>query len=98
MLPDWLKTKLLAISSQDMSFIVFSLIITVITFGFVMLLILFNHAFRDKEGNVPIKISKIWVVLFSCPIVNLFILVVSIGILVHILVSHGSDWIKGKFE
>ena len=96
-LPDWLKTKLLAISSQPMTFISFSLFITAITFGIVMTIMFFNYAFKDKEGNVPIHINKILVVLFSVPFVNIFTLCLSIFALIFIIFINGLDWIKERF-
>ena len=96
-LPDWLKTKLLAISSQPMTFISFSLFITAITFGIVITIMFFNYAFKDKEGNVPIHINKILVVLFSVPFVNIFTLCLSIFALIFIIFINGLDWIKEKF-
>ena len=48
MLPDWLKNKLLAISGQDMTFIVFSLLITAITFGITLLIMFLNCGLKDS--------------------------------------------------
>ena len=98
MLPDCVKKYLLAIASTKMTFIFYSLIITAITFGIVMLLIMFNHAFRDDEGKVPIKINKMWVLLFAIPFVNIFVLIGSIIIFVHIIINHGHVWIKEKSD
>lgn len=95
-LPDWLKTKILSIAGSDMSFIGFSLLIMVAAVGITMLLMLFNHAFKDKDGNKPIKINEMWVLLFSIPFVNIFVLIGSIIIFVHIIINHGRVWIKEK--
>lgn len=81
-----------------MSLIVFSLLITAITVGITMLLILFNFGLKDKEGKFPIKINKVWVILFATPIINIFVFLGSIIVCIHILVAHGSDWIKGRID
>ncbi len=97
-LPDWLKTKLLAISSQPMTFTSFSLFITAITFGIVMTIMFFNYAFKDKEGGVlPIHINKLLVILFSVPFVNIFTLCAAVFALIFIIFINGLDWIKEKF-
>ena len=94
-LPDWLKTKILSIASNDMSFIVFSLLITAAAVGITMLLMLFNHAFKDDE-KMPIKINKFWVLLFATPIVNIFVFIGSVIICIHMIVNHGFKWYKGE--
>ena len=96
-LPEWLKIKLLAISNQPMTFTSFSLFITAITFGVVMTIMFFNYAFKDKEGNVPIHINKILVILFSVPFVNIFTLCLSIFTLIFYMYIKGLDLIKEKF-
>ncbi len=97
-LPEWLKIKLLAISSQPMTFTSFSLFITAITFGVVMTIMFFNYAFKDKEGSVlPIHINKILVILFLVPFVNMFTLCLSIFTLIFYMYIKGLDLIKEKF-
>ncbi len=97
-LPDWLKTKLLAISSQPMTFTSFSIFITAIAFGVVMTIMFFNYAFKDKESGVlPIHINKLLVILFSVPFVNIFTLCLSSFTLIFYMYIKGLDWIKEKF-
>ena len=97
MLPDWLKIKLLAISSQPMTLTNFSLFITAATFGIVMIIIFFNYAFKERKGIAPIHINKILVILFSIPFVNIFTLCCSIFTLIFIIFINGLNWIKEKF-
>ena len=81
-----------------MTFIVFSLLITAATIGIVMLIMLFNYAFKDKGPEPVIKINKFWVILFATPLVNILTLLGSIVIWVYILLTQGPEWIKNKFE